>query len=179
MIVVWGAIFGAHLALLAGMAMGFPPAGLIGAVVTGALLGGWLAFMLYLAMVFVAGIFFGLTLGILLFANYNPNVALIAGCGLGLVGGFVALKLQKILLILSTALQGAFQSLLGLMFFTHDFDWLQWLQQPKQIPVLIEKNAWLLPATVVLAVAGVFAQFGTKDTGDAKKDRSNERRKRK
>jgi hypothetical protein len=53
------------------------------------------------------------------------------------------------------------------------------LQQPQQIPVLIEKNAWLLPATIVLAVAGVFAQFGTKDTGDAKKDGSDGRRKRK
>lgn len=172
-IAVLGAVIGAHLGWFAGAFMGFPLAGQIGVMVAGALLGGWLAFMLFLASVFVAGLFFGVTLGMLLFANYNPNLALIAGCGLGLVGGFVALKVQRILLILSTALQGAFRALLALMFFTERLDWAYYLfQRPQQIPALIDTNAWLLPATIVLAAAGVFTQFGSKENGPAKKDRA-------
>ncbi len=173
-IAVLGAITGAYLGLIAGAALGLHGAWSIIGMVVGALLGGGLAFMLYLASVFVAGLLLGLTLGMLLFAHFNPSLALIAGCGLGLVGGFIALKLQKILLILSTALQGAFRALLALMFFTQHLDWAYYLfQRPQNIPALIDTHAWLLPATLVLAAAGVFAQFGIKDNGPTKKDRAD------
>lgn len=173
MVTLWGAVLGAYTGQVAAAALGLHLPGQIGGLVVGALLGGGLAFMLYLASVFVAGVFFGLTLGMLLFAHFDPSLALIAGCGLGLVSGFIALKLQKILLILATALMGSFRALLAMMFFTHRIDWMYYLvQQPRQIPVLIENNAWLLPATLTLATVGAWAQFGLGGKEKAKKNRA-------
>ena len=180
MVTVWGAVLGAYVGQVAAAALGLQLAGQIGGLLVGALLGGGLAFMLYLASVFVAGVFFGLTLGMLLFAHFDPGLALIAGCGLGLVSGFIALKLQKILLILATALLGSFRALLALMFFTHRVDWMYYLvQQPGQIPVLVENNAWLLPATLTLAAVGAWAQFGLGGKESNKKDRADAQGKRK
>lgn len=180
MVTVWGAVLGAYVGQVAAAALGLQLAGQIGGLLVGALLGGGLAFMLYLASVFVAGVFFGLTLGMLLFAHFDPSLALIAGCGLGLASGFIALKLQKILLILATALLGSFRALLALMFFTHRVDWMYYLvQQPGQIPVLVENNAWLLPATLTLAAVGAWAQFGLGGKESNKKDRADAQGKRK
>lgn len=173
-ILILGAVTGALLGGMAGQALspGDVTGQMIG-LVAGALLGGTLAFLLYLAMVFFAGMLFGLTLGMLLFSNYNATVAFVAGCGLGLLGGFLAVKLQQVVLILSTALLGSFRALLALMFFTHHLDWAFYLsQQPQQIPALIDSNAWLLPATLALAAIGAVAQFDKPRDRSAKKERS-------
>ena len=179
-VALWGAVSGAYFGQIAAAAMGLKLAGQIGGIVIGALLGGGLAFMLYLAAVFIAGLLFGLTLGLLLFANYNPNMALVAGCGLGLIGGFVAIKLQKSVLILATALVGSFRALLALMFFTDQTDWAYYLlQDPRQIPALIDHTAWLLPVTFTLAAAGAISQFGLDGEDDAKNNRKETKGKRK
>lgn len=173
MVTIWGAIIGAYVGQVVAATLGLSLMGQLIGLLVGALAGGGLAFMLYLAAVFVAGVFFGLTLGILLFAHSSPSLALFAGCGLGLISGFVALKLQKVLLILASSLMGAFRALLALMFFTNRIDWLYYLaQQPKQVPVLIENNAWLLPATLTLATVGALAQFGLSGKDAKKKDRA-------
>jgi len=173
-VTIMGALTGVYLGFLASVPMGLNGAWQIVAVVVGALLGGGLAFFLYLASVFIAGLLFGLAIGVLLFANYSHSLALIAGFGLGLVGGFVAVKVQKILLILYTALLGALRALLALMFFTEQLDWAFYLfQKPQQIPALIDNKAWLLPATVVLAAAGVFTQLGIDHKSAGKKDRAD------
>jgi Domain of unknown function (DUF4203) len=126
-----------------------------------------------LATVFMAGMLFGLTLGMLLFSNFNPTMAFIAGCGLGIFGGILAVKLQHIVLILATSLLGSFRALLALMYFTNQLDWAFYLsQQPQQIPALIERHAWLLPATLALAVVGAISQFDRHGTRSAKKERS-------
>lgn len=177
-ITIMGAVIGAYFGQSVAAHFSLGVAGQMGVLAAGALLGGGLAFMLYLAAVFVTGLLFGLTLGLLLFANFTPAVALVAGCGLGLIGGFIALKLQKILLILSTSLVGSFRALLALMFFTQRIDWAYYLiQQPRQIPALIDNNAWLLPATFTLAVVGALAQFGFDGKDSAKKERSGEGKK--
>ena len=169
----WGAALGIYFGQAAAVALGLSLGGQIGGMVAGALLGGGLAFMLYLGAVFVSGLLFGLTLGMLLFANFHPVVVLLAGGGLGLIGGFTAIKLQKVVLILATALLGAFRALLALMFFTQHIDWAYYLfQQPQQIPALIDHTVWLLPATLTLAAAGALAQFELKEKGSSKKDRS-------
>ena len=155
--------------------MGWTLAGQIGGLVIGGLLGCGLAYLLYLGAVFVAGLLFGLTLGILLFAHLNPSVALFAGCGFGLISGFLAIKLQKIILILATALLGSFRALLALMFFTDRIDWAYYMfQQPRQIPALVEGNAWLLPTTLTLAVAGALAQFGLRGNDSPAKNRTGD-----
>lgn len=179
-IALYGAIFGACFGYWVVLTMGLALAGQIVGVVLGAFLGGWLAFLLYLAAVFVAGLSFGFTLGLLLFAKYNPSLALIAGCGLGLICGFIAIKLQKVLLVLATALGGAFRALLAVMYFTHHTDWAYYLfQQPQQIPALVDQTPWLLPATLILAAAGAITQFGLtgNEAPDQKKAATKDRRK--
>jgi hypothetical protein len=99
------------------------------------------------------------TLGILLLSHFNQMVALLSGCVLGVVGGFLAVKLQKVLIMLSTALLGSFRTVLAASYFTSQIDWLFYFQHPPQIPALIDNNAWMFPVILALAVVGVIAQF--------------------
>ncbi len=166
---VLGGLIGVVFGQAAGAALGLGHAGEIGGLVVGGLLGAGLMFLLYIAAVFVAGFLFGATLGVLLLANLHQMVALLGGCVLGLVGGFLAVKLQRVLLILSTALLGSFRALVALCYFTKQLDWLYYYQQPQQIPALIGSHAWMLPSILVLSVVGVLAQFGSGSSAEKKK----------
>lgn len=160
-ITLWGIVVGCVFGQAAGVALGMGIWGVIGGVVAGGLLGGGLAFMLYLAAVFVAGFAFGVTVGMLLLANFNQNVALLTGCVLGVIGGILAVKLQRVVLILATAVLGSFRALLALLFFTQRLNWVHYLcERPQELPGVIQANAWLLPAVLVLAGVGAMAQFG-------------------
>jgi Domain of unknown function (DUF4203) len=128
-------------------------------LVAGAMFGAGLAFLLYIAAVFVAGFGFGATLGVLLLANYHHMVAMLSGVVLGIVGGFLAVKVQRVLIILSTSLLGSFRSMLALSYFTSQIDWVFYFRQPDQLPALIENNAWMLPSIIALAAVGVIAQL--------------------
>jgi hypothetical protein len=157
---VLGGVIGAIGAQALAMAANCGPTGVSVAMLAGGALGAGLAFLLYIGAVFVAGFFFGATLGVLLLANFQHTVALLAGIVLGVVGGFVAVKVQKVLIILSTALLGSFRALLALAYFTSKLDWLYYYRQPQQIPALIDDNTWLFPSILALAAVGVIAQFG-------------------
>jgi LEA14-like dessication related protein len=154
-----GGLAGAGAGKLAATAMGLGPMGITVALIAGGLLGAGLAFLMYIAAVFVAGFFFGAALGMLLLANYHHMIALLTGCVLGIVGGFLAVKVQRVLIILSTALVGAFLSILTLSYFTNRIDWTFYARQPDQLPALIDSNGWMLPAILALATVGVIAQF--------------------
>ncbi|MBI3884829.1 MAG: DUF4203 domain-containing protein [Opitutae bacterium] len=169
---VAGALAGAIFGQAAAAALGLGAGGALGGVIVGALLGGGLAFLLYLVGVFLAGFGFGAALGILLLANFNHMVALLSGLVLGVIGGVVAVKIQRVLLILSTALLGAFRAVVALAYFTGKLDWLYYFRQPQQIPALIDTHRWMLPAIMLLAVVGGFAQFGLGGSSGAKKARA-------
>ena len=146
-----GGLCGAILGQMAGTALGLGSGGMLGAMIGGGLLGVGLAFLLYLAAVFAAGFGFGAALGILLLTRLNHMVALLGGCVLGLVGGYLAVKLQRVLIILSTALLGSFRVMLAATYFTGQIDWLFYCRQPQQIPALIDGNNWMLPSILALA----------------------------
>ncbi|MEJ1974060.1 MAG: DUF4203 domain-containing protein [Lacunisphaera sp.] len=154
-----GALVGAGLALA--LAQHFAAGRVVEIVclIAGGLLGAGLAFLLYIAAVFVAGFGFGATLGVLLLANYHHMVAMLAGVVLGIVGGFLAVKVQRILIVLSTSLMGSFRAMLALSYFTSQIDWAFYFRQPDQLPALIENNAWMLPSILALAAVGVIAQL--------------------
>lgn len=154
-----GGVLGGVLGQLAATALGAGPVGLTASLLVGGVLGAGLAFLLYIVAVFVAGFGFGVTLGILLLANYHPMVALLSGGLLGIVSGFLAVKIQRVLIMLSTALLGAFRAVLGLAYFTTQIDWLYYFRQPDQMPALIGGNPWMFPSILALAVVGVMAQF--------------------
>jgi hypothetical protein len=157
----WGIVGGMIGGELAAQSLGLHTGGIIAAVVVGGILGGVGAFLLYLAAVFVAGFMFGVTLGMLILANFNHEVALLSSCVIGVIAGVLAVKLQRVVLILATSLLGAFRALLGTMYFTQHLDWMYYLtQKPQQIPALIDGNRWLFPAVLVLAAVGAIAQFG-------------------
>lgn len=174
-IALLGAVVGALLGQAGAVAVGWDANGEVVALLVGALGGAGLAFLLYLAAVFVAGFGFGATLAILLLSHFNHMVALLAALVAGLVGGFAAVKLQKVLIVLATALMGSFRAVVALTFFTAGLDWLYYYRQPDQIPALIDHNAWMLPAILVLAALGALAQFelaGGAETGGKKKKKS-------
>ncbi len=133
--------------------------------------GAGLAFLLYIAAVFVAGFGFGATLGILLLANYHHMVALLTGVVLGIIGGFLAVNVQRILIILSTSLLGSFRTILALSFFTSQIDWLFYFKQPDQMPALIEGNSWMFPSILALAAVGVIVQLELGDTKEPRKSK--------
>lgn len=171
---VLGGLTGVVLGQAAGAALGAGTVGEISGLVLGGLLGAGLAFLLYIAAVFVAGFLFGATLGVLLLANYNHMVALLSSGLLGVIGGFLAVKLQRVLIMLSTSLVGAFRAILALSYFTSRMDWLYYFQHPDQMPALIDNNAWMFPSILALAAVGVFAQLGLGGPGGKKKAKAQD-----
>lgn len=165
---LFGALLGAGLAHAAALHFDASQTVEIICVIAGGLLGAGLAFLAYIAAVFVAGFGFGATLGMLLLANYHHMVAMLTGVVLGIVGGFLAVKVQRVLIILSTALLGAFRAILALTFFTSQIDWFFYVRQPAQMPALIDNNGWMLPAIIVLAAIGAVMQLGVSGGGEAK-----------
>lgn len=158
-VAVLGGFLGATAANLAATALGLGHVAILTAMAVGLLIGAALAFLLYLGAVFLTGCGFGAVLGILLLAHWSQVAAVLGGCVLGVVCGFLALKLQRTLIILSTSLLGAFRAALALTFFTDRMDWAYYLRQPEQIPALLEGNGWMLPAIVALATIGTIVQF--------------------
>ncbi len=69
------------------------------------------------------------------------------------------MKVQRILIILSTALLGSFRAILALCYFTNQLDWLYYFKQPDQMPALIEGNGWIFPSVLALAAVGAIAQL--------------------
>lgn len=167
------AVMGGLIGLAAGhglaTALGLGDGAQVVALVLGAVAGATLAFFLYLAAVFVAGFGFGATLGMLLLANYHHMVSLLTGLVLGVIGGFLAVKLQRVLIVLSTALLGSFRAVLALSYFTSQLDWLFYFRRPEQMPALIEGNGWMFPSILALAAVGVIAQLELGGTGGEKK----------
>ena len=167
---LFGALVGVGLAQAAARYFGAGPVIETISLIAGAVIGASLAFLLYIVAVFLAGFGFGATLGVLLLANFHHMVALLTGVVLGIIGGFLAIKVQRILIILSTALLGSFRAILALSFFTSQIDWLFYFRQPNQLPALIDNSPWMLPAILALAAIGAFAQLELGDKkGDAKK----------
>ena len=165
-VTLWGMAAGMVFGWAAGQALKMGLPGEVGGLVLGALVGGGLAFMLYLGAVFMAGFLFGGTVGLLVLANFNHMVALLTSCVLGVIGGILAVKLQRVVLVLATALLGSFRAILALMYFTQHLDWCYYLfQQPQQLPALIEGNAWLFPSVLVLAAVGAVAQLSVGEGG--------------
>jgi Domain of unknown function (DUF4203) len=153
---------------LAGL-LGVEPAIATALLVVGAMLGAALAFLLYLAAVFVAGFGFGATLALLLLAHQHQFVALVAGLVLGIIGGFLAVKVQRILIVLSTSLLGSFRAVLAMTYFTGQIDWLFYVRSPEQMPALLDGNGWMMPSILAFATVGVLTQLELGKAKESKK----------
>lgn len=170
---VVGGLLGLAAAHGLGTALGLGQGAQTATLVIGALLGAGFAFLLYIAAVFVAGFGFGATLGMLLLANHHQMVVLLSGAVMGIIGGFLAVKAQRVLIVLSTALLGAFRAVLALTYFTDQLDWLYYFRQPGQMPAVIEGNGWMFPSILALAAVGVVTQLelgGAREPGKKSKE---------
>lgn len=77
------------------------------------LIGAWASVSGYYAFIFVVGAFGFALLAAFVSGIYTENVSVLLLILVGLVGGFVALWLQRIIIILATAAQGALVSVLA------------------------------------------------------------------
>jgi hypothetical protein len=172
-IIFWGAVLGGFLGIAASGALESNPAAIWIGLGVGALVGGALAFFLYLVMVFLAGLSFGIMTGVVLLQEQAAWIAWGSGLALGLLCGWLALKLQRVALILITALAGALRAVVAAMYFTHQIDWNYYLtQHPEQLPALWDAHPWLAPVVIGVATLGALAQFGVEDD-PAPADRTN------
>lgn len=157
---ILGGLAGAFAGHAVAMALGWAAPGPMIAALIGGLAGAGLAFALYLVAAVMAGFGFGFTLGILLLARLGDMVAVLGGCVAGLVAAFLAVKVQRVLIVLATALLGAFRVVLAGAYFADGTDWLFYFREPAQIPAVLDGNPWIFPSTLALATVGVISQLG-------------------
>ena len=137
----------------------------------GAIVGGILAFGLYLVGLFFLGFTLGFTLVPGLWHTTDKGVLLIVGAVAGIVCGVVAMLIQKLLVTAGTAWTGAILVLLGGAFFIEGLDWSRYAASPQEIGVLMSDRPWMLVGFLVLGAAGFLAQLTGHKRAKAKSEK--------
>lgn len=178
-ILFWGAIAGGILGAAAATQLSPEISVMLIGLVIGALIGAGLAFALYLVMVFLMGLCCGFALAALLLPQQQSWIILVCGLVFGVLGGWLALKVQRGVLIVATAMLGSLRAVLAAMYFTHHLDWSYYFSgHPEQLSALLEVHTWLLPVVLGLAIIGILAQSGQGEKSEAR-ERSSDGKKRK
>jgi len=125
----------------------------------GAVVGGILAFGLYLVGVFILGFSLGFMFAPAFVEGASEFTMLAVGAGAGLVCGLVAVLAQRLLISACTAWGGAIRVVLGIAFFSEGLDWSFYAAYPQQIGVLLTERSWMLIVFLVLGAAGFIAQL--------------------
>ena len=125
----------------------------------GAVVGGVLAFGLYLVGVFILGFSIGFMFAPAFWPEGSELMLLLIGAGAGLVCGLIALFAQRLLISAGTAWSGAIRVVLGVAFFTEGLDWSFYAAYPQQVGVLLSERGWMLVVFLVLGAAGFLAQL--------------------
>lgn len=125
----------------------------------GAIVGGVLAFGLYLVGVFILGFSFGFMFAPAFFQQSSELTMLAIGVGAGLICGIIAVVAQRLIISICTAWSGAIRVILGVAFFSEGLDWSFYAAYPQQVGVLLSERRWMLVVFLALGAAGLFAQF--------------------
>ena len=125
----------------------------------GAVIGGVLAFGLYLVGIFILGFSLGFMLAPGLWPAADKPMLLVVGAVAGLVCGVVATLLQRLLVAVGTAWSGSIRVVLGVAFFTDGLDWSYYAVHPQEIGVLLTQRMWMLLAFFALGASGFIAQL--------------------
>jgi hypothetical protein len=140
----------------------------------GGLFAGCLVISMYTTSIFVAGAAAGVLLAIMINTSVgykiypsHPNVVLIVlAVAIGLIGGVLALKLEKPVLVVATSLVGAGMLVWGIGYFAGDFpspsDLKQFAEQDANGDWVYDiPTAWwaYVAGILVLFVFGMFVQF--------------------
>jgi len=111
-VAIVGFLLGASFGYLIGTWTGSLIIGLIAGTVLG-LVGGWASVTAYYAFIFVVGAFGFAFASAFLAGLYTPNVSVLIPIICGLLGGLSALWLQRAIIIIATASQGALAAVLA------------------------------------------------------------------
>jgi len=112
-VAIIGFLISAYIGSLLGSWMGGSILVVILGVVLG-LIGAWASVSGYYAFIFVVGAFGFAFLAAFLSGLYSENASAILAIVAGLLGGFLSLRLQRVIIIIATAAQGALASVLAL-----------------------------------------------------------------
>lgn len=134
----------------------------------GAIAGSALAFGAYLLGVFILGFSLGFMLAPVLVPNATELMLLGIGAAAGIVFGLLALLAQKILVAVGTAWSGSLRIVFGSAFFIEGLDWTFFVNDPRQIGILLSDRIWMLVVFVVLGGIGSLSQLSG---GDAPKEK--------
>lgn len=166
---VAGAGLGGSVAFLAVEAAipGARTASIVGAII-GALLGAGIAFVAYYVGVFLAGAAAATALALMVKMHVAPESSQLILLAPAVLGGVVALFLKRPLLILATALAGAWQAAVGLLTLLGRGTELAnpqlvrvAIQDPETFRAVLSAEWLLLPVWAVLLLLGAVVQFRT------------------
>lgn len=132
----------------------------------GGILGGVLMVAIYLLAVFVVGATLGVVLGALATAQASGDVRLLVIAVLAPLGGFLALFVQRAIIITATALNGAALVVAGLWMIVSDVPPVRvWaMSQPPNTTKYMLVGLW-----AILGCLGIWGQFSAEPEGAAKK----------
>lgn len=111
-VAIIGLLLGASLGIMIGNWVGGNMAMAMLAVVLG-LIGAWASVSAYYAFIIVVGAFGFALLAAFVSGLYSENVSIWLAIAAGLIGGLLALRLQRVIIIVATAGQGALASVLA------------------------------------------------------------------
>jgi hypothetical protein len=133
-------------------------AGLVGGII-----GAVLVVAFYFIGIFLLGAWLGSLLGILLTGGGESTVATVIILVLAVMGGIVALMLQKLMIILSTSLSGAWAIVSGVFHFLGGARGpIQPFRYHPNLRALRPMGAWgyvMLLCWILLGVAGMVVQY--------------------
>jgi len=124
----------------------------------GGILGGALAFYVYLAGVFVLGFGVGVILAAPLlepFGGSLPNIILV----IGFLSGILSIFLVKVMIIVITGVTGAFRVVYGAGYLMGGYNLIDALTDPESLPTALAESDGLFWTMALTAAAGLLVQF--------------------
>ncbi len=148
---------------------------LIVAGLVGGIMGAVLMVVLYFIGIFLLGAWLGSLLGILLTGGGGSTVETVIILTLAVMGGIVAVLLQKLMIILSTALGGSWSIVSGIFYFVGGgfgpIRSFQYHPNPKILRSMGVQGYVMLLCWVLLGIAGIIVQY--RITKDQQRDESH------
>lgn len=159
LIVLWGVVVGIILGGLGGLAAAGVGGGIVGAILGGGLLG-FLAYVLFFVALFILGASLGAVLaalGLAVCGVVIPPVFLIVPA---VLGGVLALVLQKIFIIVGTSFAGSASTVAGVMTLMGKGNELAGMfQSPPPASTFVNIYFPRIAGWFILAVIGILVQF--------------------
>jgi hypothetical protein len=161
---ILGFISGASVAVkIALEVFGREPAIAVLAGLLGGVIGAVLVVIFYFIGIFLLGAWLGSLLGILLTGGGESLIGTIIIVVLAVIGGVVAVMLQKLMIILSTALSGSWGIVSGILHFVGGgfgpIGLFQYHPNPRVLRPMGVRGYLMLLCWVLLGIAGIVVQY--------------------